>query len=181
MVLWVIGLSGAGKTTLSRAVHHQLKLRYPNTVMLDGDQVREIFGHDVGHTVEDRWKHAQRLSRLCRCLSEQGLHVVCAVLSIFHESQRWNRSHIPNYFEVYLHAPFAQLVQRDSRGLYQAALRGELKDVVGVDIAFPTPCQPDLVIQNDGTLHELLDQVETVMTRLPGLEAQPCYPGSSAA
>ena len=171
MVLWLIGLSGSGKTTLGGAIHRMLKVAHPNTVFLDGDEVREVFGESVGHTVEGRRINAERITRLCVMLNRQGIHVVCAILSIFHESQRWNRERLQDYFEVYLEAPMDQLVARDSKGLYRAALRGETRHVVGVDIPFPPPAHPDLIVRNDGSLEALLAQAERIVRLLPGLES----------
>src|SRR3989338_1072635 len=105
MVLWIIGLSRSGKTILGRAIYQRLRTTHPHTVLLDGDEVREVFDNDLGHTVADRWQNAKRLRGLCRLLNRQGIHVVCCVLSIFPESQAWNREHLKDYFEVYLDVP----------------------------------------------------------------------------
>lgn len=170
MVVWLIGLSGSGKTTLGRELSRLLKTDHPNTVFLDGDEVREVFGHTLGHTVEDRRRNAERITRLCDYLNRQGIHVVCAILSIFHESQRWNREHLKDYFEVYIDAPLEQLQARDTKGLYRAAARGELKHVVGVDIPFPPPCRPDVVVRNDGSFEEFVAQAKRIVRLLPGVQ-----------
>ena len=149
MVIWLIGMSGAGKTVIGREIYKLLKAKRPNVVFLDGDKVREIMGSDLGHTVADRRVNAGRISRLCRFLDSQEIDVVCAVLSIFHEWQEWNRKHVPQYFEVYIRVPFDVLVARDPKDLYRRALAGEIKDVIGVDIEFPPPAHPDLVVNND--------------------------------
>jgi cytidine diphosphoramidate kinase len=149
MVLWNIGLSRAGKTTLSRLLYNQLKLEVPNLVLLDGDVIRDLFNNDVDHSLEGRRRNAERLSHLSKFLSDQGIHVVAAVLSIFPEWQRWNRKNIEGYQEVYIKASMEVLLKRDTHGLYRAALNGEIKDVVGVDIHFPEPLQADLVLDND--------------------------------
>lgn len=166
MVVWLIGLSGAGKTTLGRAVVARLKPRLPNLVFLDGDAVRRVFGDDLGHTVDDRRRNAQRLAGLCQYLDDQDVHVVCAVLSIFPEWRRWNREHLRHYFEIFIDAPLDALEGRDYKGLYSAARRGEITNVVGIDIPFPPPEQPDLVLHNDGDEPAFLAQAESVCARL---------------
>jgi len=150
MVLWLIGMSGAGKTVVGREVVQELRKTHDNVIFLDGDVFRSILGDDIGHTIEDRKKNADRFCRMCKFLDSQGIHVVCAILSIFHESQQWNREHLSDYFEVYLRVSFDELLRRDSKGLYGKARKGEIDNVVGVDIDFPEPVRPDLVIDNEG-------------------------------
>jgi len=142
-------MSASGKTTLAREIHSLMQEAQPNTVLVDGDLVRAISGNDLGHTVEDRWQNAQRISRLCQELDRQGINVVCAILSIFHESQRWNRENLSGYQEIYLDVSMNTLRRRDFKGLYERAFNNEESNVVGVDIEFPPPYAPDIVINND--------------------------------
>lgn len=169
MVVWLIGLSGAGKTTLSRLIYQRLKPSAPNLVLLDGDVMRELFP-DLDHSLEGRRRNAERLSRLSRFLSEQGIHVIAAVLSIFPEWQRWNREHIENYTQVYLRADLARLTARDSKGLYRRAEEGELKNVVGVDLPFPEPYQSDLEIDMTELREKFDEEIERILA-LPALQA----------
>jgi adenylylsulfate kinase len=170
MVVWIIGLSGAGKTVLAEHVVAEARKMTSNIVLVDGDVVREIFRHDLGHTIDDRFRNAERICRLCKFLSDQDINVVCAILSLFHESQTWNRENIEDYFEVYIEAPIEQLMERDSKGLYKKAFRGELQNVVGVDIEFVPPKRPDLVIPNFGTIDELLAYSPQIVAKLVGEE-----------
>lgn len=148
MVIWLIGLAGAGKTTIGRQVLARLKARRPNVLLLDGDHVRAIMGNDLGHTVEDRRINAWRICRLCQYLDSQGIDVVCAILSIFHDTQDWNRQNYSRYFEVYIDVPMDVLIARDQKGLFSNAIAGHLKNVVGVDIPFEPPPRADLVVNN---------------------------------
>ncbi|MFC1902370.1 adenylyl-sulfate kinase [Chloroflexota bacterium] len=166
MVIWLIGLSGAGKTVIGKEVCGLLKAKRSNVVFLDGDIIREIMGSDVGHTIEDRRTNAGRVCRLCRYLDSQGIDVVCAILSIFSESQRWNRENIPQYFEVYLRVPFRMLLERDSKGLYRQALAGDITDVVGVDIDFPEPAHPDLIIDNDTPVESFAEIANRIVSSI---------------
>ncbi len=150
-VFWVTGLSGAGKTTIGRLFFELLRARNAAAVFLDGDILREIFGNDLGHSREERLKSAMRNSRLCKMLADQGIDVVCATISLFRECQEWNRAHIPGYHEIYLRVPMRVLVERDQKQLYSRALRGEVKDVMGVHLPVEEPDRPEIVIDNDGS------------------------------
>lgn len=163
MVVWIIGLSGTGKTTLANLVVARLREAGNKVVLLDGDLIRELFANDVDHSIEGRRRNAERLSRLSHYLARQDVHVVAAVLSIFPEWQRWNRAQIPNYCEVYLKASIETLLRRDIKDLYQRALDGEIPNVVGVDIPFPEPENADLVIDNEQDRDRFDDLVDRIM------------------
>lgn len=150
MIIWLIGLSGSGKTTIGKMLYEELKNENPATVFLDGDVLREVWGDKLGHDVHGRSVNAHRLSHLCRVLDKQNINVVAAVLSIFPEWQRWNRENFSKYFEFYLESPLAELKRRDTKGLYDQAEKGLIKNVVGIDIPFPTPPFCDLRIDTSG-------------------------------
>ena len=148
MVIWLIGLSGVGKTTVGKELYSILKKKYSNTVFLDGDLLREIWGDNVGHSIEGRLINAHRISHLSKMLDDQGINVIACVLSLFPEWQKWNRNNLKRYFQVYLYSPVSFLKKQDDKGLYKGALEGNLKNVVGVDIDFPEPVSSDLKIDN---------------------------------
>lgn len=165
MVIWMIGLSRAGKSTLSRLLYNDLKNEVDNLVLLDGDVIRELFGNDVDHTIEGRRKNAERISNLSNFLSKQNIHVIAAVLSIFPEWQAWNRKNIEDYNEVYIKASIDVLEQRDTNNLYIQARMGKIKNVVGIDIPFPEPKNPDLVISNSAETQDfshLLEEIKSL-------------------
>ncbi len=166
MVVWLIGLSGAGKTTLAETVVKTLRTKGRQVILLDGDRIREIFSNDLGHDLKDRRRNAERVCRLCVFLDTQGIDVVCAILSIFPESREWCRSNVRNYYEVFIDTPIDFLRQRDSKGLYASYDRNEISDVVGLDIEFPRPSSPDLVIINDGSLVDLLAYAPVIADRI---------------
>jgi adenylylsulfate kinase len=165
MVVWIIGLSGAGKTTLARKVVEELRKSVSNVVLIDGDEIREMFGNDLGHTLADRRRNADRICRLGKFLDDQGIHVVCAILSLFPESREWNRSNLRDYYEVFVDTPLNDLQVRDSKGLYARFARGEISDVAGLDLAFPLP-DAHLVIRNRGSREELLGHAPRIADRI---------------
>ena len=147
-VYWITGLSGSGKTIIGRELCKTLKNLKPNVVFLDGDIVREILGDSHGYFIEDRRKLAMIYSRLCKTLSEQGIDVVCSVMSLFKEVHKFNRENIKNYFEIFIECDMEELIKRDQKGLYSKAIRGEINDVVGVNLTFDKPQNCDLIIDN---------------------------------
>ncbi len=148
MVIWIIGMSASGKTSLGREMFNLLTEGKEPWVFLDGDILRSVF-NDLGHTKDDRRKNAYRISNLCKILDSQGINVIACVLSIFHDNQKYNREILSDYKEVYLEVDFNKLVERDNKNLYKLALKGEIKDFVGTDIPFVPPYSPDLIINNN--------------------------------
>ena len=145
MVVWIVGLAGSGKTTIGQKVFKHWKEIDQSTVFIDGDKIREIFKHDkseTAYTISGRLLNAERISQICLWLDEQGINVVCCILSIFNEGQDWNRKNYKEYLEVYLDTPFTDLENR--RSLYKEAKSGIVKNVVGIDIPFTPPHAPDL-------------------------------------
>ena len=166
MVIWLIGLSGAGKSTLANEIVLGANRLGNKTILLDGDVIREVFGNDLGHSMGDRLMNAQRICQLGKFLDEQGVDVVVAILSLFQESRDWNRNNIENYYEVFIDSPVEGLIERDAKGLYARFIKGEISDVAGMDIDFKQPSGSDLVIDNAGSLKDLLKNVEPIIEKL---------------
>jgi adenylylsulfate kinase len=114
----------------------------------------------------DRLLNAQRICQLGKFLDEQGVNVVCAILSIFPETREWNRKNIKKYYEVYIDTPIDILMERDSKGIYGKYKRGEITEVVGMDIKFPIPEKADLVIENSNSKEDLLSHAKSIVTKL---------------
>jgi adenylylsulfate kinase-like enzyme/phosphohistidine swiveling domain-containing protein len=151
-VYWITGLSGAGKTTIGKALWHRLRAAGRSAIFLDGDILREVIAEDLGHNTDSRRRSAMRNARLCRMLASQGADVICPTISLFHDVQRWNRENIAGYREIYLRVPMDELQRRDAKGIYAAARRGDLRDVVGLDVPAELPKAPDLILDNHADL-----------------------------
>lgn len=147
MVIWITGLSGSGKTTVSQIIKNLVKHNLPQLALVDGDEVRELFNDSLGHTEEARIIQIKRLQRLAKLLSSQNLIVIVAALYSHPDLLAWNRTNFPNYWEVYLDVDLNTVQQRDPKGLYKKAFAGELNNVVGLDIAWHPPQHADLVIK----------------------------------
>jgi glutamine kinase len=161
-VFWITGLSGSGKTTLGQELCKRLRANGDQVTFLDGDQLRAAIAEDLGHTTSNRRDSAMRNARLCRMLALQGGNVICATISLFHDVQRWNRANIPGYYEIYLHVPMEELRRRDTKEIYGRAERGDLTDVVGIDVAAEAPEAPDLVLENYGEL-DVVSAVDRIL------------------
>lgn len=143
---WLTGLSGAGKTTIGRLWYERLRNAGEAAIFLDGDELRQVFGGQMGYTLEDRRKAAMNYARLCALLSRQGLTVVCCTISMFDSVRTWNRENIPGYVEVYIKASMETLRRRDQKGLYSVGAQ----NVAGIDFQVELPEAPDLILNNDG-------------------------------
>jgi adenylylsulfate kinase-like enzyme len=149
-VIWITGLSGAGKTTLATLVTEGLRARGVAVLMLDGDALRGVFGaasvNPHNHGREGRLALAMQYARLCQLIALQETTVVIATISLFREIHMWNRANLPEYFEVYLKVPLYELQRRDPKGIYRRYLAGETKDVAGFDLPIDEPEAADLVL-----------------------------------
>lgn len=149
-VFWITGLSGAGKTTIGMMLYEQLCKTYPNTVIFDGDALRQAFGNDLGYSSEDRFTCAMRYVRLCKLLSEQGMNVICCTISMFDKVREWGRNNIAQYTEIYIEVPLSVLQQRNQKNLYCGAKNGSVQNVAGVNMDVELPKTPDIVLYNNG-------------------------------
>lgn len=146
-VYWFTGLSGAGKTTIGRLFYTKVKKEYPNTIFLDGDILRKVFGDDLKYSKEDRMRCAMRYSRLCAMLQQQGMNVICCTISMFDSVREWNRKNIQNYKEIYVKVSMETLKFRDQKRLYS----GNSEEIVGIHVKAEEPKCPDLILENEGT------------------------------
>jgi adenylylsulfate kinase-like enzyme len=149
-VIWITGLSGAGKTSLAHATASRLRSSGEGVVQLDGDELRAVFGdaaaNEQSHSREARLALAMQYARLCRVLAGQGLTVVISTISLFKEVHAWNRQNLPGYFEVYMKVPVQELRRRDPKGIYRRFDRGELINVAGLDLPVDEPKAADWIL-----------------------------------
>ena len=151
--VWLTGLSGAGKTTLTDAVLPQLRERGVKIEVLDGDEVRTNLSKGLGFSKEDRDANIRRIGYVARLLSRNGVGVIAAAISPYREIRYEVRRNIQAegaaFVEIYLKAPLETLIERDVKGLYKKALAGEIKQFTGVSDPYQEPLDPELVIESD--------------------------------
>lgn len=165
-VLWITGLSGAGKTTLARALLPHLS----GAVLLDGDELRTVLdAQHRGFDRESRKNLALIYARLAGLLARQGLTVVVATISLFHEVHAWNRENLPNYLEIFLNVAEEERRHRDPKGLYAAEASGVVRHMAGCETAVDLPLAPHLVLPPPGIAADnfsLENAVTAVLMRL---------------
>ena len=135
-VYWITGLSGAGKTSIGKLFFEKIKQEEPNTIFLDGDELRLILNVEPSFSVESRLAVSFMYSKLCNLFANQKSNVVIATISMFEEIRAWNKKNIINYNEIYIKVPMNILIKRDQKSLYSKAVKGETNNVIGIDIQF---------------------------------------------
>lgn len=161
MVIWIIGLSGSGKTYLSKKIKIKLKKKI-KFIHLDGDKIRKIFSHDLGYSTLERQKNAERISKLTRFLVDQNNHVIVSVLSNFPYWLKWNRNNIKDYFQIYIKCKKKTLFSRNKKNLYKS----EKQNVVGKDIIFNEPKKSDFLFNNNFKDQEINIFVEKITKKI---------------
>ena len=140
-VLWLTGLSGAGKSTIANRVEKRLAAAGRHTYLLDGDNVRHGLNKDLGFTAQDRVENIRRVAEVARLMVDAGLIVLVSFISPFRSERRMARELFApgEFFEVFVDTPLAEAERRDVKGLYRKARRGELKNFTGIDSPYETP------------------------------------------
>lgn len=147
-VIWICGLAGAGKSTIAQAITQRLSSLYGNVILLDGDEIRAIFGQHKGFDVASRLEISRLIAQLAMFLSQRGLIVIVATVSLFKEIYDFNRANNLHYFEIFIECSKEELLRRDKKALYSRALKGEIQNVVGVDLPYDKP-NAHYVIKNE--------------------------------
>ena len=128
--------------------------------------MRNIYNDKLGHTIKDRKINAERISKFCKLLSDQGINIIASVLSNFPDWQRWNKKNIKNYKQILLKVNLKTLLTRDKQKLYRNAINGKIRNVVGVDIKFKKPIKKTIIIDNNKNLNNVNPVVEEIIKKL---------------
>jgi bifunctional enzyme CysN/CysC len=146
LVLWLTGISAAGKSTIANLVERELHDRGHHTYLLDGDNVRHGLNSDLGFSEGDRVENIRRVAEVARLMTDAGLIVLVSFISPFRAERRTARSRFEpgEFFEIFVDAPLAVAEQRDPKGLYRKARRGELRNFTGIDSPYEPPENPEL-------------------------------------
>jgi len=164
--LWFTGLSGAGKSTLANLAAEELRRRGHRVEVLDGDEVRTNLSKGLGFSKEDRDTNIRRIGYVCRLLARNGVIAISAAISPYRDVRDEVRRDHERFFEVFVKCPLETLVERDVKGLYKKALRGEIPNFTGVSDPYEEPLAAELVVDSHSETRE-----ESLQRLLAALEA----------
>jgi bifunctional enzyme CysN/CysC len=163
-VVWLTGLSGAGKSTIARALEKELFRLAMNTYVLDGDNLRHGLNANLGFTPEDRVENIRRVSEVAKLMADAGLVVITSFISPYRSDRARARAIAmqasAEFVEVFVDAPLSVCEQRDPKGLYQKARAGKLKGFTGIDAAYEPPEDAETVVRtHEQTVEQSVDQI----------------------
>lgn len=161
-VVWMTGLSGAGKTTLALALEKSTREKGFFAIVLDGDVMRDGINRDLGFSASDRTENIRRTAEIAKLFADQGLIVICSFITPQKSMRDMARRIIgaSRFIEVYVNCPIEVCEQRDIKGLYEKARTGVIKEFTGVTAPYDIPENPDIEIHTD--LMDIKDSVERI-------------------
>ena len=160
--LWFTGLSGSGKSTVANALCSKLHSLGRHTVVLDGDNIRHGLCGDLGFSDEDRIENIRRISEVAKLFAESGSLVLTAFISPFQRDREQARQRLAggDFLEIFVDCPLEICMQRDPKGLYAKAKKGEIKNFTGIDAPYESPLHPEIHLQNaHRPIPEMVDEI----------------------
>lgn len=158
--VWLTGLSGAGKSTIANLLEQEIRKSTKNVEVLDGDVVRTNLSKGLGFSKEDRDTNIRRIAFVCDLLTRNGVAVISAAISPYRDVRDESLEIIGDYIEVYVKCTLDELVNRDVKGLYAKALRGEIENFTGVSDPYEEPINPDVLVETDKeTVEQSVDKI----------------------
>ena len=162
-VIWMTGLSGAGKTTIARWLENHYKEQGRKVEVLDGDEVRANLSPGLGFTPEERTAHNKRVIHMAKVLSRNDVIVLVSLISPYKIIRELARSELPKFMEVHVNCPLEVCMKRDVKGLYAKAKTGEVKAMTGFSDTYEDPENPELVVS---TQHETVEESAKKIIRI---------------
>jgi adenylyl-sulfate kinase len=161
-VVWLTGLSGAGKSTIARALGAHLRARGRPHVVIDGDAIREGLSADLGFSAADRAENVRRVGEMARLLCDSGIGAIVALISPSREARDRVRSRFQpgQFIEVHVAASLAACEARDVKGLYAAVRQGRVQTFTGISAPYDDPVHPELVVRTE---YQSVDECATLI------------------
>ncbi len=166
-VIWLTGLSGAGKSTIAEALAAELTKKEIPFEHLDGDKIRSIFPQ-TGFSREERHSHICRIGFIASLLEKHGVTVIASFISPFIESRNFVRSACSNFVEVYVSTSLEVCEKRDVKGLYAKARKGEITHFTGIDDPYEPPINPEIIL--DTSVKQLDESIQEIVNLILSIE-----------
>ena len=163
-VVWLTGLPGTGKTTIANELTKLYHEKGLLTETMDGDEIRLGLSADLGFSKADRQEHARRVVFVSKLLARNAVAVNVALISPYRAFREHAREELENFVEVYVKTPLEVCIERDPKGLYKKALKGEISDLTGLQDPYEEPVDPEIVI--DTTTGTPLDAAQIIIGEL---------------
>jgi len=151
VVIWMVGLSGSGKSTLAKSLENNLHKMKHLTQLLDGDNLRSGISNNLGFSNEDREENIRRTAEIAKLFANCGVITICSLISPTREIREMAKEIIGSdlYYEVFINCPLEVCEERDVKGLYAKARKGEIENFTGIDAPFEVPEDPQLELHTD--------------------------------
>jgi bifunctional enzyme CysN/CysC len=151
-VIWLTGLSGAGKTTIANALKQELAADGNKIYILDGDVIRRGLSRDLGYTDKDRAENIRRVGEVAKILLDAGVTVIVSMISPFSAEREMVKSLFCDhqFIEVFVDTPIEECIKRDTKGLYKRAFEGNLPNFTGISSPYELPLSPDVHLYTVG-------------------------------
>ncbi|MDC0931952.1 adenylyl-sulfate kinase [Methylophilaceae bacterium] len=166
LCLWLTGLSGSGKSTLANAIENRLNSLRKHTYILDGDNLRHGLNLDLDFTRSDRNENVRRTAEVSKLMVDAGLIVIVGLISPYKKQRSWVRSLFKKdqFYEIYISTSLSECERRDTKGFYQKARSGEIKNFTGISSPYEVPSDPDVSI--DTTNISIENCVDSILKKV---------------
>lgn len=144
ILFWITGLSGSGKTTIGNKIKKDISKIYGPTLMISGDNIREIFGLK-GYDYDDRLKILNKYNKFAKYITNQKINIIFAVVGMVETTRNWNRKNIDNYVEIYIKSNIKNIIALNKKKIYHKKKPGK---IIGINIKPELPKKPDIIIVN---------------------------------
>lgn len=146
ILFWITGLSGSGKTTIAEKIKKKISNKFGPTLTISGDDLRQLLNFK-SFSKKDRLSYAMSYGKFCKYITDKNINIIFSTVSLFNKVQKWNKSNINNYIEIYIETDINEVINKKKKFFY----RGNYKNIVGKNLKAEFPKKPNILIKNDFT------------------------------